>query len=95
MLYIVMQATIVMSDSYTYTKVLGSARQPLDIIYIPALFAFTSSSVSSWTSFISMLALACMLTQFVAGYCMFQIDVAEGIWSILSYWPNERLFECA
>ena len=41
-----LQATIVMSDGYTYTKVLGSARQPLDIIYIPGMFSFSSSSVS-------------------------------------------------
>lgn len=37
-----------MSDSYTYTlagETLGSARQPLDIIYIPGILAFTASPV--------------------------------------------------
>lgn len=43
-----MQAIIVMSDSYTYTlagETLGSARQHLDIIYIPGILAFTASPV--------------------------------------------------
>ena len=38
-----------MSDGYTYTiagETLGSARQPLDVIYIPGILAFTASPVS-------------------------------------------------
>lgn len=35
-----------MSDAYTYTKVLGSARQPLDIIDVSQILTFTSSLVS-------------------------------------------------
>ena len=45
-----MQAVIVMSDGYTYTlagETLGSARQALDIIYIPGILAFTTAPVSS------------------------------------------------
>ena len=44
-----MQAVIVMSDGYTYTlagETLGSARQALDIIYIPGILAFTTAPVS-------------------------------------------------
>jgi len=40
---------MVMSDGHTYTiagETLGSARQPLDIIYIPGILAFTASPVS-------------------------------------------------
>ena len=42
----VMQAQIVMSDQYTYTNVLGSARQPQDILYIPGIFSFSPTTVS-------------------------------------------------
>ena len=44
-----LQATIVMSgpDHMTYTKVLGVARQPLDILYIPGILNFASSLVSA------------------------------------------------
>ena len=31
----------------TYTKVLGLARQPLDILYIPGILTFSSSVVSA------------------------------------------------
>ena len=40
---------MVMSDGHTYTiagETLGSARQPLDIIYIPGILGFTASPVS-------------------------------------------------
>ncbi len=50
-----LQAVIVMSDDYTYTlttgQVLGSARQPLDILYIPAVLAFVASPVSPQVTF--------------------------------------------
>lgn len=42
-----LQAQIIMSDQYIYTKVLGSVRQPLDILYIPGIFSFSSTSVST------------------------------------------------
>lgn len=41
---------MVMSDGYTYTiagETLGAARQPLDIVYIPGILAFTASPVST------------------------------------------------
>ncbi|KAL0035306.1 hypothetical protein WJX77_000193 [Trebouxia sp. C0004] len=46
----VLQVVMVMSDGYTYTvagETLGSSRQPLDIIYIPGVLAFTASPTGS------------------------------------------------
>ncbi|KAL3148640.1 hypothetical protein ABBQ38_014063 [Trebouxia sp. C0009 RCD-2024] len=46
----VLEARIVMSDAYTYTKVLGSAQQTLDIIDVSQILAFTSSLAASITA---------------------------------------------
>ncbi|DBB14474.1 TPA: hypothetical protein ACH3X3_004761 [Trebouxia sp. C0006] len=46
----VLQVVMVMSDGHTYTiagETLGSARQPLDIIYIPGILGFTASPTGS------------------------------------------------
>ena len=54
MLVACLQAVIVMSDNYQYTlagQTLGSARQPLDILYIPAVLTFSAVPVSpEWKS---------------------------------------------
>ena len=41
------QAALTMSDGFQYSKVLGVARIPLDILNISALLSFTSSQVGT------------------------------------------------
>lgn len=46
-LLLFIQATVVMSDKFTYTKVLGSARRSVDIIDISKILTFSSTLVGS------------------------------------------------
>ena len=46
-LLLFIQATVVMNDKFTYTKVLGSARRSVDIIDISNILTFSSTLVGS------------------------------------------------